>query len=119
MSVTGENSTEIQFHLARDLLWQRPQDQRSFLYINVSAVHQPNCHYLNKSEDSLETHAAALRYIDTQIPHLHKTLSKRGALLILCSDHGTLYGEDGFIGHRIGHEAVYTVPYTHILIDPA
>ena len=31
--------------------------------------------------------------------------------MIVCSDHGTLYGEDGFTGHRIGHPAVWTVPY--------
>ena len=65
----------------------------------------------------MDTHAAALRYVDEFIPHLQETLAKRGAFLILCSDHGTLYGEDGFTGHRIGHEAVYTVPYAHLLVD--
>ncbi len=118
MGVTGKNSTEHQFALARERLWNRPPDQRTFLYLNISAIHQPNCSYLDKAEDNLETHAAALHYVDSQIPHLQATLSKRGAFLILCSDHGTLYGEDGFVGHRTGHEAVYTVPYTHLLIDP-
>jgi hypothetical protein len=29
----------------------------------------------------------------------------------LMSDHGTLFGEEGWTGHRIGHPAVWTVPY--------
>ncbi len=116
MGVTGKNSTELQFALARKLLWQRPPNSRTFLYINVSAIHQPNCHYLDQTKDSLATHAAALRYVDQHLDHLFRTLSKNGTFLILCSDHGTLYGEDGFTGHRIGHEAVYTVPYSHLLI---
>ena len=118
MGVTGKASTEKQFSLAREILWERPPDQHTFLFLNVSSIHQPNCHYLDEDIDSLESHAAALHYVDEFIPHLQKTLSKRGAFLILCSDHGTLYGEEGFTGHRIGHQAVYTVPYAHLLIDP-
>ena len=117
MGVTGKDSTKKQFSLARELLWNRQPDQRTFLFINISSIHQPNCHYLGEEEDTLDTHAAALRYVDEFIPHLQETLAKRGAFLILCSDHGTLYGEDGFTGHRIGHEAVYTVPYAHLLIE--
>jgi len=119
MGVTGKNSTETQFSLARKILGERPPDQHTFLFLNVSSIHQPNCHYLDEKIDSLQSHAAALRYLDKLIPHLQQTLSQRGAFLILCSDHGTLYGEEGFIGHRVGHEAVYTVPYAHLLIDPA
>ncbi|RYD78291.1 MAG: metalloenzyme domain-containing protein, partial [Verrucomicrobiaceae bacterium] len=93
------------------------QDQRAFLFINVSAIHQPNRHYIPGAErDDLLSHAAALRYVDSQLPLLRKAVEKRGrALLIFCSDHGTLYGEEGFTGHRVGHSAVWTVPYAHTL----
>ena len=41
----------------------------------------------------------------------------RGAPLfaILTSDHGTLYGEDGYIGHRVAHPLVTTVPYAEVI----
>ena len=60
----------------------------------------------------METHAAALRYVDSQFPLLTAAIRNRGpAHLLVFSDHGTLYGEEGFTGHRVGHPAVYTVPY--------
>lgn len=116
MGVTGKNSTDLQFQLAREILWSRPNDERNLLYLNLSAIHQPNCHYLGHDNDSLETHAAALRDIDSKIPHLVETLTRRNTFLIICSDHGTLYGEEGFVGHRVAHEAVYTVPYAHLYL---
>ena len=66
---------------------------RVFLFLNVSAVHQPNRHYLpGAQEDSLESHAAALCYIDRQLPRLFDVIRRRApALVILCSDHRTLY----------------------------
>jgi len=36
---------------------------------------------------------------------------------IVCSDHGTAYGEDGYRGHRLAHEVVWTVPYAEILLE--
>ena len=30
--------------------------------------------------------------------------------------HGTAYGEDGFTGHRLGHEVVWTVPYAQFVL---
>lgn len=119
MGVTGRHSTDQQFQLAREILWSRPDDKRNLLYLNLSAIHQPNCHYLGHDNDSLESHAAALREIDSKIPHLVETLTRRKTFLIICSDHGTLYGEDGFTGHRVAHEAVYTVPYAHLFLPPS
>jgi arylsulfatase A-like enzyme len=69
------------------------------------------------SADSLQTHAAALEYVDGQLPPLFAALQGRGpTLAILCSDHGTAYGEDGYSGHRIGHPTVWTVPYAEIVL---
>jgi hypothetical protein len=57
-----------------------------------------------------------LRYVDAHVPRLMAALVRRGpAFVIACSDHGTLYGEDGYVGHRVGHPIVTTVPYAEIL----
>ena len=59
-----------------------------------------------------ESHAAALRYVDSHIGHLFAMMSsRRDCFTIVCSDHGTAYGEDGHTGHRIAHPVVWTVPY--------
>ena len=113
LGVTNPASTRAQFTLAARRLAELPRDRRVFLFINVSAIHQPNRHYLpGAAADGLETHAAALRYVDGELPVLGAALARRGgAFAIVCADHGTLYGEDGHIGHRVGHPAVWTVPY--------
>jgi len=100
-------------HLELDLVHQRaaleavPLERRVFLFINVSALHQPNCIFLEGStRDSLESHAAALCYVDSQLPPLFAAMQRRAPVLtIVCSDHGTAYGEDGFHGHRVAHPA--------------
>jgi phosphopentomutase len=94
-------------------------EQRVFLFINISALHQPNYFYLpGASRDSRETHAAALEYVDSQLAPLFKTVRQRAPVLaILCSDHGTVYGEDGYTGHRLAHPIVWTVPYTEVILQ--
>lgn len=42
---------------------------------------------------------------------------RRPCFVIVCSDHGTAYGEDGHTGHRIGHEVVWTVPYGEFILS--
>ena len=65
----------------------------------------------------VETHAAALRYVDSALPPLFEAQRRRGpALCIICSDHGTLYGEDGFTGHRLAHPNVWQVPYAELVL---
>lgn len=118
LGVTNPDSTRLQFELARERLHALPKNQRVFLFINISAIHQPNRHYLPGTErDNIHSHAAALRYVDAQLPALLDTLRRRGqTFVIACSDHGTLYGEDGFTGHRVGHPCVWTVPYAHAIV---
>jgi len=118
LGVTDPRSTEHQVALAASILERTPRDQRVFLFVNVSALHQPNRAYLPGAEaDSIETHAAALAYVDAQLPPLFEALRRRGpALAVVCSDHGTLYGEDGYHGHRVGHPIVWTVPYAEFLL---
>lgn len=120
IGVTAPGSTRAQFALAARRLDELPVTRRVFLFINVSAIHQPNKHYLPGAEaDNLASHAAALRYVDGELSVLEAALARRGrAFAIVCSDHGTLYGEDGFTGHRIGHPAVWTVPYADGMLPP-
>jgi hypothetical protein len=48
---------------------------------------------------------------------LFEALRRRGpSAAIVCSDHGTCYGEDGYTGHRLAHPVVWTVPYAEALI---
>ena len=116
--VTERESTRHQFEFAALKLRERP-GHPMFMFINVSALHQPNYFYL-KSEgpDTLESHAAALRYVDSQLPIVVAALRRRQrpTFCIMLSDHGTTYGEDGWTGHRLAHPLVWTVPYGEAIV---
>ena len=121
LGVTEPRSTEYQVDLACVLLKRLPAQQRLFLFINISALHQPNYFYLpgaaREAGDTLASHAAALAYVDSQLPRLFAALRRRAPLLaILCSDHGTAYGEDGYHGHRVAHPVVWRVPYAELVL---
>jgi hypothetical protein len=110
--VTDRESTRHQFEFATELLGESARP--TFLFINISALHQPNYFYLKaEGPDTIESHATALRYVDAQIPFLMRTLAakERPTFCLLTSDHGTTYGEDGWTGHRLAHPHVWTVPY--------
>ena len=67
--------------------------------------------------NSAETQAAALAYADQHIGRLLTTMRARGTCLtILCADHGTAFGEDGYWGHGVPHEVVWTVPYSEFVM---
>jgi hypothetical protein len=121
LGVTDPRSAENQMALAAAILGRVPADRRVFLFVNVSAVHQPNRYYLEgASEDTIASHAAALRHVDRHLPTLFQAVRNRGSTLaILCSDHGTAYGEDGYRGHRLAHPVVWTVPYAEFLLTGA
>ena len=116
LGVTNPDSTKVQFDLATQ--WLQTVKSPFFLYINVSAIHQPNCHYLHKDQDTLETHKTALQYVDQQLPTLMESIQlKTPVCCFICSDHGTAYGEDGHWGHRNGHRTVMEVPYVEFLLS--
>lgn len=116
LGVTHPQSTAAQFTLAAQ--WLQSITSPFFLYINVSAIHQPNCHYLNAKEDSLASHKAALQYVDQQLPLLMEAMEvKKPVCCFICSDHGTAYGEEGHWGHRNGHRTVMEVPYVEFLLS--
>lgn len=115
LGVTEPRSTEYQFRKAETYL---EDTVPVFLFVNISATHQPTHFYVEGKEyDDIETHKAALKYVDTQLEILQKAFEKRtrDQLIIICSDHGTAYGEDNHWGHRNGHEVVMKVPYLEYL----
>ncbi|HEV3342140.1 MAG TPA: STM4013/SEN3800 family hydrolase [Pirellulales bacterium] len=116
--VTSVDSTEHQVRLAVGRLTAIPPTKRVFLFLNVSALHQPNHFYLPGAvEDNLASHAAALEYVDSRLPSLFQAIRSRGpTLCVVCSDHGTAYGEDGYWGHRVAHPVVWTVPYAEFVL---
>jgi hypothetical protein len=68
----------------------------------------------------VDSHAAALEYVDQQLPRLWELATRRGrpCFTIVCSDHGTAYGEERRHGHRFAHPVVWTVPYAHFVLHP-
>ncbi|WP_345044986.1 STM4013/SEN3800 family hydrolase [Streptomyces sannanensis] len=121
--VASPTSFEAQVACAEKAVAGLPDDQRLFLFVNASALHQPNWFHLpgatREAGDSIETHAAALEYIDRHIGRLFAAASsRRRCFTVVCSDHGTAYGDDGYTGHRLGHKAVWTVPYAHFFLEP-
>ncbi|KAA2240893.1 sulfatase-like hydrolase/transferase [Chitinophaga agrisoli] len=119
--VTDPDATRRQFSKAVEVLDSNDQkNQQLFMFINVSAIHQPNYFYHTpvKTADTLDSHKAALRYVDSQLPLLLDAFAQqqRDTFCIICSDHGTAYGEDGYSGHRIGHPSVWEVPMASFVI---
>ncbi len=119
MGVASPISTEVQIAQSIKCLAEHSTDKRIFLFLNISAVHQPNCLFTQKAtRDSRETQAAALAYVDQQLPALFQALRRRAPVFcIVCSDHGTAYGEDDYFGHRLAHPVVWNVPYAEFVLS--
>lgn len=114
-----KDSTKNQVDFLLRKITREKQEQKIFLYLNVSAIHYPNYFYLEgASRDTLESHAAALTYVDGELGRLFSGWKKhRGSTFVICcSDHGTCYGEDGCQFHGISHPVVSTVPYKHFFL---
>lgn len=120
LGVTEPRSTEHQVDLALGRVAELPSGQRVFLFVNVSAIHQPNRFYLpGAPRDSIESHAAALEYVDGHLGRLFAGLRRgRAWFVVICSDHGTAYGEAGYTGHRLAHPVVWEVPYAEFVLTP-
>lgn len=118
LGVTSPCSTENQVAAAITALDRLPPRRRVFLFLNVSALHQPNRIFLpGATEDSPASQAAALAYVDRHLPALVDAMRLRAPLLsIVCSDHGTAYGEDGYEGHRLAHPVIWEVPYAEFCL---
>ncbi len=118
--VTAPDGLDAQLDRLAAVLPGVPVAQPLFTFLNVASVHQPNRHHLPGADhDSLASHAAALEYVDGRLDRLFSLVTSRGrpVFVIMCSDHGTAYGEDGHTGHRVGTEVVWTVPYADFILD--
>ncbi len=117
LGVTDTASEKNQVALAIDRVGAAPA-KLVFLFINIAAIHQPNRFYLDAAgDDSIDSHRAALIAVDRALPPLFEALQRRGpTFCILCSDHGTAYGESGYAGHRVAHEVVWQVPYAEFML---
>ena len=91
----------------------RPDQRLRFTFVNVASLHRPNRHYLPEAkEDSPASQGAALAYVDRHLGRLLRLLTaRRPCWVFVFSDHGTAYGEDGFVGHPVAHPVVWTVPF--------
>ncbi|GLY33465.1 STM4013/SEN3800 family hydrolase [Kineosporia sp. NBRC 101731] len=99
-------------------LAQEHHDRPVFMFLNISATHVPLGHYLpaGHGPDSVEAQIAALSYVDLHLGRLLDALPETGDwLVILTSDHGEAFGEDGFTGHGIAHPTVLKVPFAQLL----
>jgi Sulfatase len=121
-SVSALHSTRDQVRCAVGKIDATPETQPLFLFLNLSATHPPTHVYLPGARaDSIDTQLAALVYVDRQLPPLFERLAKRrrGGRAYLMSDHGTLFGEEGFTGHRVAHPDVWNVPYAEYAWEAA
>lgn len=58
-----------------------------------------------------------MEYVDSQLNKLWEAIKKRNSTFcILCSDRGTAYGENGYVGHRVSDATVWTVPYAEFVL---
>lgn len=115
---TVKDSAANQVDFAMQKLAGLLPEQRVMMYINIDAIHYPNAFYVDGAKkDDVHTHAAALRYVDGELARLFAACKERNnTFVIVCSDHGTCYGEDGYHFHCLSHEIVYTVPYKHFTL---
>lgn len=132
--VTNPKSIEYQVEQAIKILEKTNKNERVFLFLNVSAIHGPNYFYLDEYKDKndkydpgknilaskydgVESQSEALKYVDKCLEPLFEYMKKRNkTFCIALSDHGTCYGEDGYEGHNLSHEIVWTVPYRHFFL---
>jgi hypothetical protein len=101
--VAARHSTREQVRQACDCVVNANAKRPLFIFVNLSATHPPTRGYLpGAPRESPETQAAALEYVDRQLSPLFDALKQRGrrGRAYLMSDHGTLFGEEGWTGHR-------------------
>ena len=102
-----------------------PPEQPVFLFLNVGETHVPYWHegapwpcrpspcipFGGEACDAAASAArqrACLEWVDGQLGDLIQRFS--GSTVLVCSDHGDCWGEDGLWEHGISHPATLTVP---------
>ena len=105
------NAFELQIELIRSLL-STPDERPLFFFLNVSATHSP----YRGLTPSVASQAQCLEYVDAHLPELLECLPQPLHLLLL-SDHGDCFGEDGFWGHSFYHPRIMEIPMASLEID--
>jgi hypothetical protein len=77
-----------------------------FFFLNIASTHTP---YMGFGR-SAEGQRKALEYVDRHIPLLFEDLPDSFVLMLL-SDHGECFGEDGLWGHGFYHPRIMEVPF--------
>ncbi len=124
------------FALSRQLDWLSEnlagrEDSRVFCFLNVGETHVPYYHEgaswspednpcipfsdANDREECHRRQKACLEYVDSCLVPLLDAF--RHGSIILCSDHGDCWGEEGLWEHGIHHEKVLEVPLIFRLND--
>ncbi|RZF65103.1 metalloenzyme domain-containing protein [Sphingomonas populi] len=117
LGVGCRDSAANQVARAVERVEAQPAGQRLFLFVNIAACHPPHHFYGGEDRDDAASQRAALADVDRHLPALFAAMRARAPVLaILCSDHGTAFGEDGYHGHRIGHRSVWDVPYAQMIL---
>jgi len=117
------------YYLEKQLEWinskiQEANDNPLFIFINVGETHEPyyykdapwgpeNSPCLpfseNNDADACKLRQAkSLEYVDQMLGPLLDEFSDKS--ILICSDHGDCWGEDGLWNHGFHHEMVLTVP---------
>lgn len=110
-------SAEVQADRTVELLARQPAGQPLFLLLNLAATHTPTHFYLpGATRDSPATQAAALRAVDQALVRVLAAV-RRPSVLLVFSDHGDCFGEDGRWGHGHAHPLVTTVPYLEVVLE--
>lgn len=87
------------------ILDAHPAEQPMFLYIHLMDVHEYGAppEYRTFGGDDRGHYKAAIRWVDRLLERVRASLDERGlldhTLLVLASDHGESFGENGGIGH--------------------
>ncbi len=119
LGVGSRSSSQNQIELAVERIAAQRADRRAFVFLNASACHAPHYFYVpGASRNTPETQRAALADFDSHLPRLLNALQKRAPVLtIICADHGSAFGDDGYRGHRLAHPSVWEVPYMETILS--
>lgn len=117
--VTSKISATSQVECMAMSISRFARHERVFGFVNFSACHPPHHIFVDGADsDTKVTQKSALTTIDAALPALVTTICENApTLMIFTSDHGMAFGEDGYYGHRIGHPAVWTVPYVEFILS--
>ncbi len=115
-----KDALRLQTDRAREIF--ATTDAPLMLFMNVAATHHPTAVFVDGAiAETIDTQRASLRHVDEGLGELFAYLllrrETRPTVLIVCSDHGDAFGEDGFYGHRLSHRTVMEIPYAHVVLD--